>query len=127
MSYSTILFVIFLLNVLSSWYLFEWAWKRTQRVRIIDDKRDALFPAFRRSDAKLMAKWRHYTCVFTGVFALRLYIGVPFFVSSALYSKIFLTGHDRSTTLTGLRFRIIRVGFAFYSWAIVTLLGWYHI
>jgi hypothetical protein len=39
---------------------FEYAWSRTKRFRNVDERRDALYPNFRRNDAKNWARWKFY-------------------------------------------------------------------
>jgi len=63
----------------------------------------------------------------TGISALRVVIGFPYFLSSCFYGSICLIGHDRREPLTGLRFKIIRIGYAIYSWIIVTFISWTRI
>lgn len=38
----------------------EYAWARTKRFREVDEQRDAMFPQFRRTDAKNWARWKFY-------------------------------------------------------------------
>ena len=39
---------------------FEFAWSRTKRFRNVDEKRDSLYPQFRRQDAENWARWKFY-------------------------------------------------------------------
>ena len=39
-----------LLNAAFGAVIFEWAWHKGRRIREVDEKRDGLFPAFRRND-----------------------------------------------------------------------------
>jgi hypothetical protein len=38
----------------------EYAWCRTKRFREVDERRDLMFPQFRRTDAKFWARWKFY-------------------------------------------------------------------
>lgn len=120
----TMLLVIYIVVLLISIYLFESTWKATQRHRIPNKDLDEAFKAFRRTDAHQWRKWRYYLLILTGISALRVVLGFPFFLSSCLYSTIFLIGHDRRKPITGLRYRIIRIGFYMYSALIVYLITW---
>ena len=54
------IFIYILLNALTGVLLFEWAWSKTDRVRRIDEKRDSLFPAWRREDTHKWSRLRFY-------------------------------------------------------------------
>ena len=86
-----------------------------------------LFPAYARTDAKHIAKWRHLLFILTGLWLPRVVIGFSWFGSSALYGKIFMTGHDRSKPMTGLRYQIIRYGYALYCWSLTVVFGLYRL
>ena len=95
MSWFNWFLILYLLDLLISFAAFEWVWKRTERLRIKDDKLEELFPAYARTDTKHVAKWRHTLFILTGMFIPRIVLGFPWFASSALYAKVFLFGQDR--------------------------------
>ena len=103
MDWLSIFLIAYIVNVVLSLLLFEWIWKNTKRLRMVDDKLEQLYPAFCRLDAKHAKKWRHYIVVFSGFFLTRVIINFTFFFTSAVYTKICLLGHDRSKPIVGLR------------------------
>jgi len=38
----------------------EYAWARTKRFREVDEKRDSMFPQFRRNDVSHWSRWKFY-------------------------------------------------------------------
>ena len=49
-----------LLNAAFGAVIFEWAWHKGRRIREVDEKRDGLFPAFRRNDTQRWSKLKLY-------------------------------------------------------------------
>ena len=126
MSWLNWFLTLYLLDVVLSFLVFEWVWKKTERLRIQDDRLGELFPAYARTDAKHMAKWRHTLFILTGGYIPRIIIGFPWFASCTIPAVISLLGHDRSKPLTGLRLAIIKQVNIFYSWSLVVLFGGYR-
>ena len=84
--------IVYLVGVSITILIFEMVWAKTYRLRIVNDKFDEHYPAFYRTDAKYSQKWRHYINLLTGAQFIRLTIGIPLFLSTAVYAKICLLG-----------------------------------
>ena len=54
------IYTFILLNAITGIILFEWAWSKTDLARRIDEKRDSLFPAWRREDIHKWSRLRFY-------------------------------------------------------------------
>jgi hypothetical protein len=97
-----IFLISFAVQAIVGLVMFEWAWKRTERVRTVVEERDKLIPGFRRMDVHLWRKWQ-------------LYIGaclwlVPSFVMAVLhlawafiYTHLCFFGVSWDRPLTGIR------------------------
>jgi hypothetical protein len=88
----------------------KYSWKKTQRIRDVNETRDAAFPAFRRTDAK---NWKLYWFVFWCWLApLRLVNGFFWLLSPMLWSWIVRIGHDETQPLTGIRKSLMKCYFS---------------
>ena len=86
--------LLLLANLLTGVCLLEWAWHVTQRIHNVDEERDALFPAFRRLEAKHWNKWLHYPIAVTLALPKLwfLFIMLP---GAAVLGKIILFGYKQ--------------------------------
>ena len=101
-------------------YMVEYAWKKIKRVREVDEKRDSLYPAFRRTDANHWSKYSFYPMAIT-LMPIRFFIGTSILISSGLYGKMVLWIDDETKPLMGWRWCLIRPYFWWCSNAIVWL------
>jgi hypothetical protein len=56
--------VIFLLNGFLGIYVFEKCYSHMDACKAMVEERDAMFPAMRRRDVKLWARWKYYPGAF---------------------------------------------------------------
>ena len=118
------LFIIsVLLNALFGFFLLRWAWRKTTRVRNVNEERENLFPAYRRHDTH---KWKLkslYLRAMTTAFP-RFFIALSLTLLSCVVGLIFMIGQDRSKPLTGMRRKIITFFFTNISAMNCWLVGW---
>ena len=91
----------------------EYAWKRTKRFREVDEKRDAQFPHFRRTDVQHWARWKFYPGAML-MMPTRLVLLVVDAMFLTLMITILTIGHDfkKGPIKKGCRKNIIN--FLFY-------------
>jgi len=71
----------------------EYAWSKTENFRNIDEKRDGMYPAFRRIDAKNWAKWKFYPGAIT-MFLTRLILLSVIGTSLVIFIKVLTMNHN---------------------------------
>ena len=117
--------IIFALSYMALGILMmEWAWKRTVRIREVNEERDSLFPAFRRTDAHKWNKLMFYPFAMTMV-PFRFVFGLIPLASIGVWSWFVRIGHDESKPITGCRKKLI-VYYYYYvvSYIILMLNTW---
>ncbi len=88
-------------------YAVEWMWAKMERIRQVDEERDSMFPAFRRTDAKHWNKWMFYPLGVTAM-PLRIVMGLSILATAGIFSWFIRIGHDDDKPLTGWRKRAIK-------------------
>ena len=85
--------------------MFEWAWKKTERIRLVVEERDSLFPAYRRVDLHLWKKWKFYpgAMLWLVTRAALIIFNLCFIL---LGTRIAYFGKDVSKPLSGCRRRV---------------------
>ena len=71
------------LNALVGLAFFEWSWYKFRRYRNPNAALDAIYPAYRRNDAKHWQKWKLYPGALTILIPRVLLIGVLFSICAA--------------------------------------------
>ena len=104
-------------NALSGVGFFEIAWFLGQRFRDGDEQRDAMFPAFRRTDVHNWSKFKFYPMAAT-IFWARTFTALGSFCVCCVFIKIVLLGHDLKKPLTGFR-RTLK---EFFYWFFMNIL-----
>ena len=115
----TIWFKILLIQGVMGILLFEWAYAQTYRVRAMPEEFHAQFPAFRRTDTHLWARWKFYP----GAFFLLItrfvcYFGA-LFILGFIWKFIVYAGRNMDEPSTGWRRWIWRKS---WSWIVIV---WY--
>jgi len=91
-TFQTILIYLGVQTVLGIMAL-EYAWNRNKRFRKIDEKRDGQYPAFRRQDATLWARWKFYPGAMI-LMPTRLFLLVLDVILLTIFVSVFSIGHD---------------------------------
>lgn len=100
--YLCLLVYIFIGQAICGVLLFEWAWKRIERQRSIDEDRDANFPAYRRVDKHLWSRWKFYPGAIL-VLMPTFVLGVTGLAWTYITHHICYFGTTWEKPLTGLR------------------------
>ena len=58
------IYIILLTNAITGFVLIEWILWQTKIFRTLDEKRDAMFPAWRKNGPKNLTRWNFYLGVF---------------------------------------------------------------
>ena len=89
---STILTFI-ILNIIGGIFIVEYCWKRMKRAREVEEERDSLFPAFRRTDTNDWKKWSFYPVACTSI-VIRAALSLSLLATAGFVSFVLRIGID---------------------------------
>ena len=100
--YVTFWNVVIFMNALAGLIVFELAWHQFRRFRNPNKDLDALYPAYRRDDAKHWQKWTLYPGAVT-IMLPRIIFMLLTCVGLLIWLNILMFGKEKGTPLSGCR------------------------
>jgi len=114
------IYTFILMNALTGILLFEWAWSKTDRVRIVDEKRDNLFPAWRREDTPKWSRLRFYPGA-VSILPLRFFCMILLAIILYLVTRLIFIGVDITKKVPDSRRRIQQAWYAFVAFSCLNI------
>lgn len=122
-SWAKFFIILALFNAIFGFFALNWAWKKSARLRNVNEERENLFPAYRRYDAH---KWKLGPLYLKAMTTMgpRFFIAISITCLSFVVGFFGMLGHDRRRPPVGLRQTIIKFFFTNISAGVIWLVGW---